>query len=277
MHKTKTLLFVVAPILLWGSVLRAGGGSAPDPNLWLDAPGYDARIEDARAKPARAGDWAAGLVFTSRDYQELLLVPDAGDRAYILDLRSRELAEIPRPEVRLEEDGAHLSRDTRSTIRGTFTVDKGDIRFDDGSLKIALGPKPDLVGEVSLSEILARKPGYQAMAAAYTPDKDAVETLRALKAPVDILVFFGTWCSVCSRRLPLFLKTIQEAGNPNLRARYIAISDDYREPADLIHGNRVRITPTFVVKKDGAEIGRVEKKPKASLEQDLAAIIRTVE
>ena len=57
---------------------------------------------------------------------------------------------------------------------GPFVVNKADFRFQNDSLRIHLGPKPDLMGEVSLKEILARKPGLRSMAADYRPDPSAM-------------------------------------------------------------------------------------------------------
>jgi thiol-disulfide isomerase/thioredoxin len=132
------------------------------------------------------------------------------------------------------------------------------------------------VGEVTLDQILARKPGFRKMAAEYSPDAGAVEAIRSISAHAEILVFFGSWCPVCSRRLPLFLRIMEEAHNPNLRVRYIAIDEDYREPKDMIRAHRIHVTPAFIVLVDGIEIGRIEHKPEVSLEEDLARILKAV-
>ena len=254
--------------LILGSVRMAGAAAGSDMVLWSDAPGYEAAVE--------GHGHSSGLVFTSADYQSLLLVPDQGALAYIFRLKSRDLVTIPRSAVKLEEEGAAVAADARESALGTFEVDKADIHFQADSLEIRLGPKPDLVGEVALPEILARKPGYTRMAAEYQPDRRAIEAIHNISSPVEILVFFGTWCGTCSRRLPLFLKTLEDADNPNLHVRYIAIDENYKEPADLIRSHKVHITPTFIVLVNGTEIGRIDKKPRVTFEDDLAAVLKGV-
>ncbi len=263
----KSVLPALVGSALVAAVAIAGSGkTGAEPVAWLDAPGYEATVEEHGEKSC--------LVFTSSDYQELLAVPDGGASAYIFRLQPMEVVSIPRPSAKITEEGAVLSLSTDPVVLGRFSRDMAEMRFDAGSLRIRLGPKPDLVGEVTLDTILARKPGYKSIAASYQPDKAAISEIRGRTTPAEILVFFGTWCHVCSMRLPLFLKTMSEAGNPNIRVRYVAIDEKYSEPAELLKAYRVRITPTFVVLSGGEEIGRIEKKPRASLERDLADLLR---
>jgi thiol-disulfide isomerase/thioredoxin len=241
---------------------------------WLDAPGYDAAVTvlgDAGAVRPDSG----GLVFTSEDYQSLLLLPDAGKLAFVFDLKQREVASIQRSFVQLREDGGAAVRASASRWPlGPLLVSKADIRFQNDSLRIHLGPKPDLVGEVSLEEILARKPGLRTMAAEYRPDRKAIEEIRTVSNPVEILVFFGTWCPVCTLRLPLLLKTVEDASNPKIHVRFIATDVDHTQPADLLKAYGVHNTPVFVVLEKGVEIGRIDRKPRRSFEQDLAEILK---
>ena len=244
---------------------------------WLDAPGYEAAVTVLGNAGIVSPD-SGGLVFTSEDYQKLLLVPHTGKNAFILDLKKRELASIARSAVHLGEDGGASVRRAGSPLPlGPFVVNKADIRFQNDSLRIHLGPKPDLIGEVSLEEILARKPGLRSLAADYRPDPSAIVAIRSLSKPVEILVFFGTWCPVCTLRLPLLLKTLEEAANPRIHVRFIATDPDHTQPADLLRTYGVHITPVFVVLKDGAEIGRIDRKPRLTFERDLAEILQRAE
>jgi hypothetical protein len=259
-------------ILSWlAGALPAGAAAGPDTIPWLSAPGYEAAITVLGGASPDSG----GLVFTSEDYQKLLLVPDDGESAFVFDLQKREVASIPRASVRLgEERVASVRASVKPSPLGPFLVNEADIRFRNESVRIHLGPKPDLIGEVSLEEILARKPGFRTMAAEYRPDSTAIAEIRALAKPVEILVFFGTWCRVCSQRLPLFLKTLDAAANPRIGVRYIATDADHKQPADLLKAYDVHITPVFVVLMNGVEIGRIDRKPQVSLERDLAEILK---
>jgi thiol-disulfide isomerase/thioredoxin len=262
-------------ILSWLAVALPAGANAGSESIpWLSAPGYEAAITLLGAAGAASPD-SGGLVFTSRDYQKLLLVPESGETAFVFDLQQREVASIPRSSVQIgEEGGASVRASASPSPLGQYLVNEADIRFQNEFVRIHLGPKPDLVGEVSLEEILARKPGFRSMAAKYRPDSTAIAAIRALAKPVDILVFFGTWCPVCAQRVPLFLKIVEEASNPRIRVRFIATDADHKQPADLLKTYDVHITPMFVALMNGVEIGRIDRKPRISLERDLAEILK---
>jgi thiol-disulfide isomerase/thioredoxin len=244
-----------------------GLAAASSPDLWPIATDYAATVRGPDASPVR--------VFTSPDYRKLLLVPEKGKTAYILLLKTSEAQSVPRQAITFEKNGARLDGGARKTALGSFTRKEANIDFRSGSLEIHVGPAATLTGETTLSEILEQKPGYRQKSAEYQPDAAAVAALRRWSRPAEIFVFFGTWCPVCGRRVPMFMKTIEAAANPNLRVRYIAIDEKYSNPADLIRSHSVHITPTFIVKVDGREIGRINKKPKTSLEKDLADIFES--
>jgi thiol-disulfide isomerase/thioredoxin len=260
--------------VLLAAALPSGANAGFGTVAWLDAPGYEAAIT-ALAPGAPANPDSGGVVFTSEDYQKLLLVPNAGSNAFVFDLKQREVASIPRSSVQIgESGGASVRAAAGQTPLGPFLVNKADVRFSNESLRIHLGPKPDLVGEVSLEEILARKPGLRKLAAEYRPDRSAIEDIRSLSKPVEIVVFFGTWCPVCSVRLPLLLKTLEEASNPRISVRFIATDVDHTQPAELLKAYGVHTTPVFVVLQNGAEVGRIDKKPRVTFERDLAEVLK---
>lgn len=262
-------------ILGWLSGAFPPGTTAGSATIsWLDAPGYEASITTPGAAGVVSPD-SGGLVFTSEDYQKLLLVPHTGKIAFVFDLKQRELDSIPRSAVQLGEEGGATVRASASlTPLGPFQVNKADVRFQGDLLRIHLGPKPDLVGEVSLEDVLARKPGLRTMAAEYRPDRKAIEEIRALSQPVEILVFLGTWCPVCALRLPLLLKTLDEAANPGIHVRFIATDVGHTQPAGLLKTYGVHITPVFVVVRNGVEVGRIDKKPRVTFERDLADLLK---
>jgi hypothetical protein len=262
-------------ILGWlAGALPTGAAAGSEASSWLSAPGLEGAITVLGATGSASPD-SGGVVFTSEDYQKLLFAPNTGAKAFIFDLARNETASIPRSSVQAEEaGGASVLASANPVPLGLFLVNGADIRFRNDSVRIHVGPKPDLVGEVSLEEILARKPGLRSIAAGYRPDRKAIEEIRALSKPVDIIVFFGTWCRVCTQRLPLFFKTVEEASNPMIRVRFIATDADYKQPAGLLRTYGVHITPVFVVLKDGMEIGRIDRKPHTSFERDLADILK---
>jgi thiol-disulfide isomerase/thioredoxin len=256
------LAAVVSFAILDVAVAHAEDAGAPD--LWRHALAFQATVRDSA--PSNAD------VFTSGDHHSLLVFPGTGVRAYIFRIESNEVAVVPLAAVEVQEEGIVVPPDTKEPVIGTFTREGAHMHFASGGLDVTIEPAEDLVGEVTLAEIEARRPMLRRLADAYRPDSTAVETLRRFGPQAEILAFFGTWCPVCARRLPLFVKTLEAANNPRIRVRYIAIAEDYTQPAELIKEYRVRITPTFVVLVGGREAGRIQAAPHPSLEQALADI-----
>ena len=239
---------------------RDAGSQTPGPaSVWIGAPGYDARMNGVVD--------STGVVLTSEDYQQLLYVPARGPRAFVFFLRPRELGTIPRSALKLDNDGARLHPAPACDPLGSFQVDGARIDFESGSLTLDLDPKPDMVGEVALADLLARKPGYQKLAAEYHPDRGAIRALHGVDREVEILVFFGSWCGTCSARVPLFLKTMDEAANSRIHVRFIGVKEDHSAPPELTTYN-VHTTPTFIVRTGGTELGRIDKRPRSTLEGD---------
>lgn len=247
---------------------RAGAGTdvAPTPALpsWKEAGGYDLYVAGTEDPAAR--------VFQSPDYQKLLVVPADGDFVYLLTLKSKTLEMQPRASVSLSAEGAVLASD-RGAPSGAFTQQAADLHFKSPLGDLRLAPEPPLVGALTLETLLARKPEYGALARQYTPNGAALSLIRADKRPLEILVFFGTWCSYCKKWLPRFIRTIQEAKNPGITVRYFGVDEDHSQPEAELTKYGIRKTPTFVVLSGGTEIGRITEEPTKSMEQDLSLIL----
>jgi hypothetical protein len=141
-------------------------------------------------------------------------------------------------------------------------------------VRYALASKPPLIGEVTIEALRAHTTKYEPGIEAYTPNAAAVQTLKAVATPTEIVVAFGVWCPVCAEWLPKFIKVIEAAGNPNLRARYVSINEDLDAPADLMKELNLDGVPIFAVRRGDAEVGRItgeelEANPELLLEQVL--------
>jgi thiol-disulfide isomerase/thioredoxin len=130
-----------------------------------------------------------------------------------------------------------------------------------------------MVGPVTPEALRRDKPEYFHAASKYVPAAADVKVLQAVTGETKIVVFFGTWCLICKHYLPHLLKTVEAAANPRITLEYVGVTEDHREPADLLKRYGVNATPTFVVLQGGKEIGRITEEPDDSVEADLAAIL----
>jgi len=140
---------------------------------------------------------------------------------------------------------------------------------------------PMLVGVVE-TEDLRRDPfaewfdsGYEEY---FVQPGTLAHLIKALDDPaLSIEIFFGTWCSDSQHELPRMMRVLDEARFSESRVTLYALSDNPgifkmapngREQELLVHR-----TATFVVLRNGVELGRLVERPSASLEEDLLGIL----
>lgn len=115
----------------------------------------------------------------------------------------------------------------------------------------------------------------------FVPDAEAVKTLKSKKKKLDdltFLVFCGTWCSDSKKILPHFYSYIDAAGFSEKRVTLVALDRLFNTVNQLSVTWKVSNIPTFIILKDGKEVGRVEENGKeGSVEKSLAALLLTIE
>lgn len=110
----------------------------------------------------------------------------------------------------------------------------------------------------------------------YKPNMEAIAQLNTVQDSVLVDVFLGTWCHDSKREIPAFFKVMEEIDNPNINARYTALEYRRRGPMDVINKNNIKRTPTFIVYKNGKEIGRIIEEVQKSVEEDLLNIVKGI-
>jgi thiol-disulfide isomerase/thioredoxin len=238
---------------------------ADDPSLWRLASGYEVRREDDPVFSAQ--------VFQSRDFKFLLVLPDEGLDAWVLDLAKLEYHHLTVTDIGVREARARVPSVAGKTPAGALAKAEAELSFPTADGTITIAPGEPLVGEVSQRLLLRRRPDYGVAAARYTPDPNAIAILKTRKSQAEVFVFFGTWCPTCKRVVPTFLRTMELAANPNIRVRYIARDADRYEPEGLLTRFKVTTTPTFVVLAGGRELGRIEGAPKMAIERELVNLL----
>ncbi len=131
---------------------------------------------------------------------------------------------------------------------------------------------PLLEGPLTSKEILTELAPYKKAFLDYQPDKFALASIKNLDN-VEIYVFFGSWCSDSQEYVPRFVKILKTLSFPEERTYYIAVNREKQDPEGLATEKMIEKVPTFIVIRDGLEIGRIVEQPDKSLEKDLAAIL----
>ena len=132
---------------------------------------------------------------------------------------------------------------------------------------------PVLTGRITRAALDAI-PGWGAPGAeGYTPDLAAIATIRRHAATLEVLAFVGTWCPDCHRDTPRLLKIADEAGLPSSRITIYGLDRSKTDSEGLVEQWNIVRLPTFILIRDGRELGRVIERPKSTLEQDIAQIL----
>jgi thiol-disulfide isomerase/thioredoxin len=91
----------------------------------------------------------------------------------------------------------------------------------------------------------------------FTPNAAAVQSLSAAKDSIYILAFGGTWCGDTKQILPQVYMTLDAAGFPANHFTLLGVDRGKKTINNLSESFNVTHVPTFIVLKNGKEIGRV--------------------
>ena len=131
-----------------------------------------------------------------------------------------------------------------------------------------------LTGIIQPQTLTTQLPGYAEGFTNYQVDAQAIDVLKAIKQPIQIVVIIGTWCPDCHRETPHFMRIIEAAANPNIEVEYIGVDRNKQDPEGLAAKYAFSRIPTFIVKQQGNELGRIVERPQATLEADLVEILK---
>ena len=108
----------------------------------------------------------------------------------------------------------------------------------------------------------------------YTPNTEVTQQYAANKDSINLIVFGGTWCGDTKNLLPKFYATTDAAGYPDSRITLIGVDRNKKDSYNLTEAFGIINVPTFIVMKNGKEVGRVVEYGKiGSPEKEVAEII----
>ena len=133
---------------------------------------------------------------------------------------------------------------------------------------------PSLLGEVSREQIEAAEPGWVSAQVESGVDVDAALALAEVEPGAAVTVYLGTWCSDSRRELARFWRALDEtAGLVSFDVRYVAVDRREKRPPEMERDLGLRYVPTFIVERDGREVGRMVEVSLHGIEKDLLALL----
>ncbi len=140
-------------------------------------------------------------------------------------------------------------------------------------LAFALSAGQDPTGPMTRDEILKARPAWAAVMETYRPRPDVLERIRNFARPLAVEIFFGL-DSADSRNLVSQFLRLQELLDPAfIKAAFIAVSPDLKDPSADIQASLVESVPTLIVRVDDRELGRIVGPPLGSLEEGIEAVL----
>lgn len=111
----------------------------------------------------------------------------------------------------------------------------------------------------------------------YTTNHFSTDRLNEYLTPAhEFLVFGGTWCGDTKNLLPKFYKILDTLAAPP-KVTLVLVDMNKHSGTGLEKQYNIEYVPTFIILKDGKEVGRVvETIKRPDLETDLADIVNPV-
>ena len=106
-----------------------------------------------------------------------------------------------------------------------------------------------------------------------TPDATAIAAFQQNKSQFTMIVFGGTWCEDTQNLLPKFYKLVDKSGYPENNITLVAVDRQKTTVNNLHITYKITNVPTFIVLKDGKEIGRVVEYGKGDMVKELGEIV----
>lgn len=131
--------------------------------------------------------------------------------------------------------------------------------------------KPVLCGECTRSGLQQGDFGalFKQYHHLYAPDPRVVARIRGLADGAGIMIVLGTWCSDSQEQVPRFFKVLDKARFPKNKVSLVCV-DSAKEACGVdISSLDIHKVPTFIVYRNGREMGRIIETPYQTLEQDL--------
>jgi hypothetical protein len=117
------------------------------------------------------------------------------------------------------------------------------------------------------------KPMYDSQYPDYSPDAATIAEIKSNVEGFKVTIIMGTWCIDSKLQVPHFYKILDQAGITEEEITLICVDGNKKAADGLIDHLNVDRVPTFILNRNGKELGRIVEFPKDTLEKDLLAIL----
>ncbi len=195
-------------------------------------------------------------LYLSQRAAAMLILSDSLGEPVLLWARTMATDRLPATDLLAAGGGYDIVAEPGNSYVGEAKPDQTAIALPIEGRTVRIIPRPPLVGDRTLGELLEHSPGYRAGMQAFKPNASAMAALRDA-GPARVRVFFGSWCGVCKRLLPNLLDVNAALEGSNVAFDYYGLAPPpagWDDPE--VKGNEVTGLPMAIVYRDGREVGR---------------------
>lgn len=131
-----------------------------------------------------------------------------------------------------------------------------------------------LVGLTSREAIERDSDRWREEIATASVDEEVARSLGDVPPGAEVDVFLGTWCGDSRRVVSRLFVALEVAGTPlPFSIRFVGVDRSKVAPGGLTDGVGLRFVPTIVVRRGGAEVGRIVESAPRGVETELRALL----
>ena len=131
-----------------------------------------------------------------------------------------------------------------------------------------------LTGPLTQAQIERAVPAWAEVRATTTVDTTAAAALAQVAPGAEVIVVLGTWCGDSKREVPRLWRALEVAGTVPFAVTYLGVDRAKEAPNGVVDGLDARYVPTIIVRRDGAEVGRIIEGATDGVEVALLALLR---
>lgn len=128
-----------------------------------------------------------------------------------------------------------------------------------------------ITGSTTTEQLFKSVDKFSSNYQAFQPTLDDKKRVKDWPRNLHIDVYFGTWCHDSEREVPRLLKLA--ALSPQTNINMVALDYNKQDPKGRAEQQGVKYTPTIIVYLHNKEIGRIVERPKASIAEDIEAML----
>ena len=129
----------------------------------------------------------------------------------------------------------------------------------------------DHVGDIKAQQLLTSFIKFEQSYQSFNVSNTQASQVQSLPDDLVIDIYFATWCHDSQREVPRLLKALQT--KPDIKINLVSLDYQKQEPTGRAAQAGVKFTPTFIVSREGKELGRIIERPKIDLVSDISAMI----